>query len=316
VALDPSIASTYLIERFEKTGELLTTHTYDSRGMQTAIKVERWAWVQRSSHLKVRTNLATAWDGINFAIDGGGAVKANGDGRGISDILAQWVLVEQIDTDFDVDDLGFIHGEFTTTQQWTHRKGSGSGKQFLYADGIESGDSQDVFVPVITERISYIEEGESVTAVTVTIDIDGNQTVESDDLDGYLPAAEQDLSIVAQTDDGVAASRLDSEPIVAECHSPALLTSKMPWVMQESSQWAESVSELEALCNAFLERRSALEVNVALVGNFVVTPLTLVHLTHLDEGFDGNVWIEEIGEAQSAPGGLILTPVKGIHIVI
>jgi hypothetical protein len=342
VADDGTLAFQWGSPRFGKVSMVVTTPQYDERGFRVGEIERRYGYVHRRAHVKARGVSTDPWESIAFIQDR--EILANGEGvsfgveagvfggdRGTrfapSTGDTRPAIFEERKVVIDVSDDGYELGRTTVEYGWLAR----TGQAYEYGDGTHRSQSVEEFQARAQEIVTYVEVSEGrIKRITRKLDQDGRLAPDgqiTEDVEGYLPAAERRSDIVPpastfdsdeEAEHAAAASRFEQESIKCEVRSTMLEALHEIYEVVGSSQWAEDESELCSQAVVMLREGSALNCTVHLPANWLVRKgmvvwvddfeeLGLLHPVHVQ-----SVTIEDPDESQAA----ITTTIQGrIYVV-
>lgn len=249
-------------ERFERTSRQTAIRTFDEDGYLFQVVEERWGWYNP------RSSLGAIDASGDLTFRAGQFVVWNGDG--VDHASEQWERLERVTTIFTVED-GYVLGERIEVEAFRARAGG----SWWYNGGFRSKDFSETFQTIERRTVSYSAVGEaSVTKTTIVLDESG-KTVEvvTEELDGYLPAAERREETVPDPDEfpnGQAASRDETQLIEAEFVSEELEAYREPREETLSNPYIESVEEGLFLAEQRVREGSAIPVAFATAFNTLI----------------------------------------------
>ena len=346
---DGSAARLWRWHRFVLLEEVETFFHFDDRGFLVREEVLRRGWLNRRKPIKNRAAQATsAWSAVSWTLSQrllGNSDAVIGASEGFTTIRggtggsdAQYPyprantapfgqnngLLGKMEVVYTVTDDGFITRRVQSEYGWI---ALWNGRTQLFGDGTESDDIEEKFRVIRTEETTYQAVSEfGSTAIRRTTDENGSTvSVETEEIDSYLPAAEIKEPIlapdaefwnVADIANRVPASRGDSKPLECEIESPALLATKFPRPTVESFQMAESEEDCAAYTKRLLSQSSGIPVAVTLPASYTIVPGTRVFLNAPDHDIAHELHIKAIENSAAGPTEPIFTRVEGeIHLV-
>jgi hypothetical protein len=219
---------------------------------------------------------------------------------------------ERIVEEDDVADGRVLHRR-TVTEGWNRRPGFTQ----LYADGFESGDSEETFREV--DRFDEWWRSSSEQRHTYSL-IRADGTGETEEREGAGPAAERHQGVPVDpelfddpedAEQAAEASRWEQKPLKVIRTMPQVLTVRPGRAIAYRSQRAETLAQLDRIALRLLLANFACRVRFHIAPNPYVERGDLGHAVFPPDGLDHDLVVEGARWSQAGPGTPILLEVTG-----
>lgn len=344
---DAAPAYAWLRERFVTTRDEQKFYVYDQDGYLVRIDTRTGGWVHKRAPVKEQPPPPkTPWEEVGYT--SGQEILSNGEGvahtqerrygvlaqLGIQRGTGQWApgVSSSWDTSgnhsesvtsYQITQDGFLQQESTETRGWLVRSATGD---YWYDKEGESPDVVQRFDTTETEVKIYVAHREGGHDEIVRKYNPDGEVVEGESrlgLEGYLPSATKrtggkpDSSFYEEGEDPNDArfsSREEAQRIEGSCSASGLELYRPSWQKEMTSEWGESVEELELEACTELRLLTALKATWSMPAYFQLREGQRVRINI--PGYPLSVHVKRVEHIEGAPGSITATSVQGDVYVV